>query len=51
LKRCDPNTPDAACFTSDAAPLAEVGAVIEGNDKELYIPANGNTLFKVVPAP
>jgi glucose/arabinose dehydrogenase len=51
LKKCDPNTPNAACFLSDGAPLAEVGAVIEGNDKELYIPANGNTLFKVVPAP
>jgi glucose/arabinose dehydrogenase len=50
-KRCDPNTPNAACFLSDGAPLAEVGAVIEGNDKELYIPANGNALLKVVPAP
>lgn len=52
-KRCDPNTPDAPCFTPvDGAPqLSQVGAIVEGNDGELYIPANGNALLKVVPAP
>jgi len=52
-KICDPNTPDAPCFTpvGDAPDLRQVGAVIRGNDGELYIPANGNALLKIVPAP
>ena len=52
-KRCDPNTPDAPCFApvGGAPQLSQVGAIVEGNDGELYIPANGNALLKVVPAP
>ena len=52
-KICDPNTPDAACFTpaGDAPDLRQVGAIVRGNDGELYIPANGNALLKIVPAP
>jgi hypothetical protein len=52
-KRCDPNTPDAACFVpvGGAPELRQVGAIVEGNDGELYIPANGNALLKIVPAP
>lgn len=52
-KRCDPNTPDAPCFVpvNGAPQLAQVGAIIQGNDGELYIPANGNALLKIVPAP
>jgi glucose/arabinose dehydrogenase len=51
-KRCDPNTPDAACFTpvGGAPQLSQTGAIIEGNDGELYIPANGNAILKIVPA-
>jgi glucose/arabinose dehydrogenase len=52
-KRCDPNTPNAACFApvGGAPELSQVAAIVEGHDKELYIPANGNTLLKIVPAP
>lgn len=52
-KRCDPNTPDAPCFTpvNGAPQLSQVGAIVYGNDGELYIPANGNALLKIVPAP
>jgi glucose/arabinose dehydrogenase len=52
-KRCDPNTPNEACFTpvNGAPELSQVAAIVEGHDKELYIPANGNTLLKIVPAP
>lgn len=52
-KRCDPNTPNAACFTpvGGAPQLSQVAAIVEGHDKELYIPANGNALLKIVPAP
>jgi glucose/arabinose dehydrogenase len=52
-KRCDPNTPNMACFTSvSGAPnLSQVGAIVRGNDGEIYIAANGNALLKVVPAP
>jgi hypothetical protein len=52
-KICDPNTPDAACFTAvgDAPELRQVGAVVRGNDGELYLPANGNALLKIVPEP
>lgn len=52
-KRCDPNTPNAACFTpvGDAPALSQVGAIVQGNDGELYMPANGNALLKIVPAP
>lgn len=51
-KICDPNTPDAACFSpiGDAPDLRQVGAIVRGNDGELYIPANGNALLKIVPA-
>jgi glucose/arabinose dehydrogenase len=50
-KRCDPNTPNAACFVpQDGAPeLRQVGAIVYGNDGELYIPANGNAILKIVP--
>jgi glucose/arabinose dehydrogenase len=52
-KRCDPNTPDEACFTpvGGAPELSQVGSIVQGNDGELYIPANGNTILKIVPAP
>jgi glucose/arabinose dehydrogenase len=52
-KRCDPNTPNAACFTavSGAPNLSQVGAIVRGNDGELYLAANGNALLKVVPSP
>ncbi len=52
-KTCDPNTPDVPCFVpADGAPeLRQVGAVVEGNDRELYIPANGNALLKLSAAP
>lgn len=51
-KVCDPNNPDDACFIAQggAPSLAEVGAIIEGNDGELYLAANGSALLKVVPA-
>ncbi len=52
-KRCDPNTPNMACFApvNGAPALSQVGAIVRGNDGELYLAANGNTLMKVVPAP
>jgi glucose/arabinose dehydrogenase len=52
-KRCDPNTPNAACFTpvGGGAELAQVGHIVQGNDGELYLAANGNALMKIVPAP
>jgi len=52
-KICDPNTPDVDCFVpvGDAPELRQVGAVVEGNDGELYLAANGNALLKIVPAP
>lgn len=52
-KRCDPNQPNAPCFkpVGDAPELVHVGSIVTGNDKELYLAANGNTLLKVVPAP
>lgn len=52
-KVCDPNTPSVPCFVpvDDAADLRQVGAIVSGNDSELYIPANGNALMKIVPAP
>jgi hypothetical protein len=33
-----------------APQLSQTGAIIEGNDGELYIPANGNAILKIVPA-
>ncbi len=52
-KRCDPNQPDAPCFApvSGAPELVQVGAIVTGNDGELYLAANGNSLLKIVPAP
>jgi len=52
-KRCDPNQPNAACFQSldGDNDLVQVGAIVQGNDGELYIAANGNALLKIVPAP
>jgi len=52
-KRCDPNTPNAACFTpvGGAPQLAQTGAIVQGADGELYIAANGNSILKIVPAP
>jgi len=52
-KICDPNTPDVPCFVpvGDAPELRQVGAIVLGNDGELYLPANGNALLKIVPAP
>lgn len=52
-KQCDLNLPNDPCFTpiGNAPELAEVGAIIEGNDKELYLAANNNALLKIVPAP
>ncbi len=47
-----------ACFVSadpgpadDAPVLRQVGAIVQGNDGEFYLPANGNALLKIVPAP
>jgi len=52
-KRCDPNQPNAPCFApvGDAPELVQVGSIVTGNDKELYLAANGNALLKIVPAP
>jgi glucose/arabinose dehydrogenase len=52
-KRCDPNTPNMACFApvNGAPALGQVGAIVTGNDGELYLAANGNALMKVVAAP
>jgi glucose/arabinose dehydrogenase len=52
-KVCDPNTPNEPCFVpvGGAADLRQVGAVVQGNDGELYLPANGNALLRIVPAP
>jgi|GEM_PF-1066220 len=52
-KQCDLNKPNDPCFepVGGAPELAEVGAIVEGNDKELYLAANSNTLLKIVPAP
>lgn len=52
-KNCDPNQPNAACFMTvgDTPALSVVAAIVEGNDGELYLAANGNTLMKIVPAP
>ena len=52
-KRCDPNEPNAPCFTpvGGAPELVQVGAIVRGNDQELYLAANGNALLKIVPAP
>lgn len=51
-KACDPNTPNAACIVpaQGTDPLRQVGAIVRGNDGELYLAANGNALYKVVPA-
>jgi hypothetical protein len=53
LKRCDANFPNDPCFlpVGDAPDLGEVGAIVEGNDGELYLTANSNALLKIVPAP
>ena len=52
VKSCDPITPSVACFVpqNGAPQLRQVGAIVYGNDGELYIPANGNALLKIVPA-
>jgi glucose/arabinose dehydrogenase len=52
-KQCDPNAPNDACFVAiNGAPaLSDLGAIVEGSDKELYIVANGTSLLKVVVAP
>jgi glucose/arabinose dehydrogenase len=50
-KQCDPNVPNDPCFAipSGGAGISELGAIVAGNDKELYIVANGTSLLKVVP--
>jgi len=50
-KQCDPNAPNDPCFAapSGGSGISELGAIISGNDKELYIVANGTSLLKVVP--
>lgn len=52
-KQCDPNLPNDACFVpvGSTPKLTEVGAVVRGNDGELYLAANSNALLKIVPAP
>jgi glucose/arabinose dehydrogenase len=52
-KQCDPNQPTAPCFTpvGGAPQLAEMAAILEGHDGELYLAANNNTLLRVVMAP
>jgi hypothetical protein len=52
-KQCDLNLPNDPCFApvGDTPELAEVGAIVQGNDKELYLAANNNALLKIVPAP
>lgn len=52
LKSCDANLPDAPCFVpQDGAPaLGEMGAIVSGNDGELYLAANNSALLKIVPA-
>lgn len=52
-KQCDLNLPDEPCFVpvGDTPDLTEVGAIVQGNDGELYLAANTNALFKIVPAP
>jgi glucose/arabinose dehydrogenase len=50
-KQCDPNAPNDPCFAapSGGSGISELGAIIAGNDKELYIVANGTSLLKVAP--
>jgi glucose/arabinose dehydrogenase len=52
-KQCDVNLPNDPCFTpvGNAPQLTEVGAIVEGNDGELYLAANSNALLKIVRAP
>jgi glucose/arabinose dehydrogenase len=51
-KRCDPNFPNDSCFVpvAGAPALADLGAIVEGHDHELYLVANLNSLLRVVPA-
>jgi hypothetical protein len=52
-KQCDANAPNDPCFAAqNGAPgLSELGAIVSGNDKELYVVANGTSLLKIVPMP
>lgn len=49
-KACDINAPNEACFEAKgtAEDLNELFAIIEGNDREMYIVGNRKTLYKVV---
>lgn len=51
LKACDFNEPDAACFEGKNGidDLGNLTAIVEGNDKEVYLVANRNALYKIVP--
>ncbi|HMJ15684.1 MAG TPA: PQQ-dependent sugar dehydrogenase [Polyangiaceae bacterium] len=52
-KQCAGAGAGEACFSSvgGAAGLGAMTAIVEGNDGELYLVANRNTLLKVVPRP
>jgi glucose/arabinose dehydrogenase len=52
-KRCNANSPSEACLRSlNGAPaFSELRAIVEDHAGEMYMVANGNTLFKVVPLP
>jgi len=45
-KNCDPNFPES-CLSSERY-FDELTAIVEGNDGEIYLVANGDSLFKVV---
>jgi glucose/arabinose dehydrogenase len=51
-KGCDANFPNDSCMvpTDGSDELGDLGSIVAGNDGELYVTANRNSLFKVVPA-
>jgi glucose/arabinose dehydrogenase len=53
-KSCDPNYPSEACFVPTQETDAEfvrLYAIVEGNDHELYMVVNHESLRKIVPDP
>lgn len=52
-KRCDVGFADELCFQAVAGtpPFSSLTGIFEGNDGEIYLTANRDTLLKVVPVP
>jgi glucose/arabinose dehydrogenase len=50
-KQCNANSPNEACFgaAAGAKQFIEMRAIVEDHDGEMFIVANRDTLFKVVP--